>query len=290
MFKKTLLALSVAGVASFGANAGIISADITDTSVTVAAYADAGALSSDCAALAVTYDATIDLNGQTPADAGADTVTGAVIIDGGDDDIYETAANVLQYVGAAECNITINSDILVEASNVSNSLEGAQANGVTVSAKLIAGVGGYTDEDTIRITVAGGTIDEDASAGATLTAGVSTYTLLGVVGSDVLFTVDTGDQTGKEIVTLAGLNVIPTANVTELSLTAETQNTANVIYDQSPSEKVTELEAQYTGAVDFVFDGIIDVATERLVLEANADDTFGAAEAEINKMSSVCGN
>src|SRR5690606_26053551 len=51
-------------------------------------------------------------------------------------------------------------------------------------------------------------------------------------------------------------------------------NTANVQYDQSPAAELVVLETQYSSSVEAVFDGIIDVATERLTLAVNADDSL----------------
>jgi hypothetical protein len=287
MFKKSLLALSVAGVTAFSANAGILTASITET----AALKTASDAAATCSAAATILGVTVTNTGtNTFTDtAAADTVGAAT--NSGTAGVYDTAANTVVWTANDVCAVTIGSDELVAASNITNSLEGAQANGVTVAANLIAGVGGYTAEDTIRISVAGGLVDEDASASATLTSlngTPSTFTLLGVVGNDILFTVDTGQQTSREVLALAGLVVTPNANVTELSLTAETQNTANVIYDQSPSEKVTELEAQYSSSLEVAFDGIIDVATSRLTIsdEGTADalnKKFGAAPASADE-------
>jgi hypothetical protein len=276
MFKKSLLALSVAGTAAFTANAGILTASITET----AALSALVTAETTCADAAAVLGLTVSNTGTNTFEDNTGTADTINVVDGGSAGVYDTAANTAVWTADDVCTITVNSDLLVAASSVSNSLEGAQANGVTISANLIAGVGGYTDEDTVRIQVAGGIIDEDASAGATLTGGTtSAFTLLGVVGNEVLFTVDNGAQDAREIVALAGLVVTPNDGVEELSLEAQTQNTANVVYDTSDSELVTVLEAQYTGAVDSAWDGIIDVATERLVFEANADDSSGAAEA-----------
>jgi hypothetical protein len=277
MFKKTLLALSIAGVASFGANAGVLSASIVESGATLAAVPAVAPGSDDCGALASTYSADVTLGGFTPAAGAADTATLAA--DGGVVGIYNTAANTLVYSSATACTLTINQDTLVDASSVANSLEGSIANGVTVSAVAIAGVGGYTVEDTIRLTITGGTINEAASAGATLTGNAgSAFTLLGVVGNEILFTTDTGSQTGYEIVDIAGVVVTPSANQTEISVEAETQNTANVVYDVSPIEKLTVLEAQYSSMIKAKFDGVIDVATSRLTLAVNAGDTLNSLD------------
>jgi hypothetical protein len=275
MFKKTLLAMTIAG-ASLTATAGVLTFDVTETLATrTAANAAIDAGNDDCAAVAAAYDATVDLNAQTPAALGGDTYS--VAADAGVAGVYETTANTLTYNTATTCTLVINQDILVPASAATYSAEGAAENGVTVTATLITGVGGVTAEDTIIITVTGGVVDENASAGATLTSlnGVpSTFTLLGVVGNTILFTVDVGQQVAREVYDLAGLVVTGNVDANALSLSAATQNTANVQYDTSPSTELVVLEAQYTASVENDFDGIIDVATSRLTLALNADDAF----------------
>jgi hypothetical protein len=285
MFKKSLLALTVAGASAFTANAGILSASITETAerntALTTSLGGTTATSQDCDALATTLGVTADDNGNTPAHDGATNDTVTVAADAGTAGLYETTADTVVYTGDDACTITINQDVLVDASSVSNSLEGAQANGVTVTGKLISGVGGFSDEDTIRITVSGGVVDEDASAGATLTtdqAGGSTFSLLGVVGNEILFTVTAGGgiAIAREVIDIDDIVVIPNDGVEELALSAETQNTANVVYDTTDEETVTALEGQWTASVDALFDGVIDVATERLSLAVNADDASNA--------------
>src|SRR5690606_14557531 len=98
MFKKTLLAMTIAS-ASLSATAGILTFDVTETAATHGAFVNPGAGAADCAEIASDYDATVDLNGQTPADAQADTVTLAA--DPGAAGEYETTANTLVYNTAA---------------------------------------------------------------------------------------------------------------------------------------------------------------------------------------------
>jgi hypothetical protein len=101
--------------------------------------------------------------------------------------------------------------------------------------------------------------------------------LIGVLGNDILFTVKTEAPTAKipfEIVTINGLNVTPDDGVSEISLSANTQNTANVIYDTSAEAKVSELKTQYSSALVSGYDGIIDVSKERLSLAVNTNDSF----------------
>ncbi|MFD2168194.1 hypothetical protein ACFSJY_18200 [Thalassotalea euphylliae] len=283
MFKKSLLALSVAGATAFTANAGILTASITET----AALTTAASAETTCADAAATLGLTVSNTGTNTFEdtAGADTVTvtDAATATTGNTGVgaYDTAGNTAVWTADDACTITIGSDALVDASSVANSLEGAQANGVTVAAKLISGVGGFSDEDTVRITVTGGVIDEDASAGAVLAsdkAAGSDFSLLGVVGNEILFTVNTGAglAEAREIIDISGVVVIPNDGVTSLVLSAETQNTANVVYDTTDPEKVTELLGQWSVDLDAAFDGVIDVATERLTLAVNSSDASNA--------------
>jgi hypothetical protein len=290
MFKKTLLAVSILGTASFAVNAGQLTADVTETAAQVTAFS-----ATTCQAAADALGVDLDLNGNTYDAAGTAAV--GTPTDGGTAGAYDQAANVVQLTGASACTVDINSDVLVDASSVANSLEGAQADGLTISATKIAGVGGYSLEDTVRITVTGGTVNELASQNAKLNFGLdgaaqvaqgTEFQLIGVLGNDILFTVTavntvsaTEPQVPFEIVTISGLNVTPNDGVTEISLSAETQNTANVIYDTSAEAKVSELKAQYSSALVSGYDGVIDVSKERLSLAVNANDAFNPSAAKI---------
>jgi hypothetical protein len=288
MFKKTLLAVSILGSATFAVNAGQLTADVTETGDIVTSLAATDSCIAAATALGVTVDdATFtDDAGQvdtllTAADTNA--VAGA----------FDQLGNSVVRTGNDACTVTVGTELLVDASSVANSLEGAQADGLTVSATKIAGVGGYSLEDTVRITVTGGTVNELASQNAKLNFGLdgsaqvtpgTVFQLIGVLGNDILFTVTGENAAGQvpfEIVTISGLNVTPNDGVTEISLSAETQNTANVIYDQSPEAKVSELKSQYSSALVSGYDGIIDVSKERLSLAVNANDAFNPSAAKI---------
>lgn len=274
MFKKTLIAMTVAS-ASLTATAGILTFDVTESTALADAITLPAPTVSSCATVAAAYNATVISTGFTPSNTtGVDTVT--VGTAGGSAGIYDSGANTMTYTGNDACELVINSDTLVPASAATYSAEGAAANGVTVAATLVSGVGGVTDEDTIIITVEGGVVDEDASAGATLVSAASgsTFTLLGVVDNTILFTVDTGDQVAREYFDLSGLVVTADDGADSISLSAATQNTANVQYDTSDSAELVVLETQYSASVEAVFDGIIDVSTSRKTLAVNADDSF----------------
>ncbi|WP_409424582.1 MULTISPECIES: hypothetical protein [unclassified Pseudoalteromonas] len=270
MFKKTLLALAVAG-ASMSVNAGILSVDVKETAAVKTDF-DAAAPAT-CAAAATALGVSLDL--ATFKDtAGADTVKASV--NGGTAGVYDTTANAVTLDADDSCTVTINKDELVSADQAKYSQEGAAAKGLTITGKHIAGVGGLQVEDTIIYTVTGGTINETASAGATLTSATGTYTLLGVVDNTILFTVDAG-AAAREIVNVAGVVVTPTAGADSVSLSAVVQNTANVQYDKSPAIEITKIAKQYSAKTYLAADGVIDVATERYDFEANTSDSSATA-------------
>lgn len=263
MFKKTLLALAVTG-ASMSVNAGILSVDVKETTAIVA---DLGAPAS-CAAAATSVGATLDVA------TFKDTAAGDIVkvVDGGTPDLYSTTANTVVLTADDTCTVTVNKDELVSADEAKYSQEGAAAKGLTVTGKNITGVGGLQQEDTIIYTVTGGTINEAASAGATLTSLNGDYTLLGVVDNTILFTVDTG-ASAREIVSIAGVVVTPSAGADSVSLSAVVQNTANVQYDKSSAIEITKIAKQYSAKTYVAADGVIDVATERYDFETNSKDS-----------------
>lgn len=283
MFKKSLIAMTIAG-ASLSATAGVLTFDVTETAATTILIDAEPAAFNGCALIAAKFNATIDLNGQIPDNTADDDIINTS--DNGTVGQFETASNVVRYTGANACDVEVEADILVAASDSTFSAEGATANGVTISATLITGVGGVTDEDTIIITVIGGVVDENASAGAALGSELapgSDFQLLGVVDNTILFTVSNGAQTGREIYNLTGLVVTADAGADSVSLSAATQNTANVQYDTSPSTELVVLETQYTSTIDVLLDGVIDVSTSRLTISDEAEeDAFGTAE-ELNE-------
>lgn len=275
MFKKTLLALAIAG-ASVSANAGILTVDVTNNDsdkYDAASYDVVGG----CATAATELNVVASNNDNYATD-GISIVTG-----GNSDTIYDR--NAVVYTDDNTCTVYV-ADALVKADDAKYSEEGASAKGLTISASLITGVGGVKAEDTIEITVEGGTIDEDASANATLNDGTG-LTILGVTGSTIRFTVDSGvsaDTFGpRYILALKGLVVKPEDGGDSISLSSTTRNTAGVQYDESASAKIVNIEKQFSteGFVDA--DGIIDVATERFDFEANDDDSSNTALNQSNE-------
>lgn len=275
MFKKTLLALSIAG-ASLGANAGILSVDVNETAAVVTTGNNAGYTS--CVDAAAAAGATLSKGSFTDNAAIPDAVT---FVDGSTaTGVYTSTANTAALTANDACTVTINADELVSADDAKYSQEGANAKGLTVSASLIAGVGGFSAEDTIVFTVVGGTVNEDASATALLNNGTD-FTLLGVQGNDILFTVNSGVTAGtyggRSIIELTGLVVTPTAGTDSISLSSYVQNTANVQYDSADQVEITKIAKQYSAKSFVLADGVIDVATERFDFETNEDDSSDKA-------------
>lgn len=274
MFKKTLLALAAAGM-SASATAGILTVDVveganTQNSADVTAIGGAAVDGCAQAATILGVTATADAGVTPDSKAGADTINDTT---GAATSVYSSKASSVNYTGADACDVYI-ADELVDADDAKYSQEGAEALGLTISAKQIAGVGGLQKEDTIIFTVEGGTVNESASLGATLTGtgGPGDFTLLGVVGNQILFTVN-AVQPARQIVDIDGVVVTPTAGTDAISISSVVQNTANVQYDKSDLAEITKIAKQYSATTDVAADGIIDVATERFDFAANSQDS-----------------
>jgi hypothetical protein len=295
MFKKSLLAVSVASIVSMTANAGEISATVTETAAietaVTAAIAAAFATTpktSGCTAAAGILGVDVDLATFTNGIAATGTATeaGGVL-----PSIYDQVPNTVTMTSNDVCAVVVGTDVLNEASTTASSLEGAQANGAAVNASLVTGFGGYRLEDTIIITVTGGTIDELASASADLASTATaetTFDFAGFVGNTVRFTVGaiSGGATAgpaREIAALTGLKVTPDSGVNDISISAKTVATTSLTSDESASKVTTTLQNQFTGSVVYLADGIIDVATDRQKFEATtgAEDSSGANETDI---------
>lgn len=299
MFKKSLLALAVAGVTA-GASAGELASSFNDSydlADALTAIATLGTGAGTNATIAPTND--VDLCQSIATELGVEiandgTGTGSFTYDSTATNDTATLINLDDYkyspsvttsvtlTGANACDVSI-ADELVEADDSRYSIEGAQADGVTLTASYLTGIGGVSDEDTIIFTIEGGEIDEDGSANATLTSILDTdydgtadngsvFTLLGVEDNTILFTVDTGEQEGREVITLTGVSITPDDDVSELTVSGVIQNTANVQYDSADEVTIVNLDNQYSSAIEVDFDGIIDVSADRLTLVAPSTD------------------
>lgn len=280
MFKKTLLALAVAG-ASISANAGQLAVKVTDgysdfaqtpTITETGKTIDALTGNDTCLAAAKALGVTANANGNTLVAGDAETIT---VINS--ESIFDR--NAVTYTSATACDVSI-ADTAVAADDSKYSQEGADALGLTITAVQVAGVGGFQEEDTLIFTVEGGVINETASQGATITSANGTYTLLGVVDNTILFTVTGTGIKPYEILTIEGVVVTPNDGATSVSLSSVAQNTANVQYDKSSKVEITKMAKQYSATAHVLADGVIDVQEERLEFEpANpaSDDSSNKA-------------
>jgi len=306
MFKKSLLALSVAAFAG-AASAGTLSVKVEESNTAAYATAVTGTFTAgatnECSALVATYG----VKTANITYAAGFTKTTVAVNDGDSDDtvsvtaftdvpngIYDAgvAVNTLNYTGDKACTLTVRADESLIGANVAKySLEGATANGVTIEAAQVAGIGGIAEENTIIFTITGGTINGIDSQNATLVTGTrnsttgvitvvdaqNTFTLNGVVGNTILFSADTGYGNAGgvgspfEILWLSGVEVTPDAGVTELLISSVVQNTAAIVVDTTKSTVVTNIDNQYTSTVVAGLDGIIDVASERYDLIKHTD-------------------
>jgi hypothetical protein len=305
MYKKTLLALSIAAVASFNANASVIAAGIKHTA---AIQSEQDAINTatpytTCAAAAAAVGATLTPGGSNDT-ALDDTVT---FVDGktaSGATTYDTGANVAAFTGLNACSVTINSDVLLEASDVASSLEGSQNFGTTVNLTVITGIGGYNEEDTIVFTVSGGSIDATASAAAGVElsdpAGNLQFGILGVnaAGTQISFNgVEDGTTSTAATALLALNNLVINADdgVTDIKISSQAQTTSSFVYDTGAEKSVTTLKSQFAVKVLNGFDGIIDVADNRVNFEVNSKDSNSAdvtnlldtAEVEVKTVTSI---
>jgi hypothetical protein len=279
MFKKTLLAASILGGASFAANAAqiVVTVDEEPTAIETAITGTTGTVNA-CTAAASTVGATIAPAGFTLDAAATHTVT---VTPGTVDGILTDASVTL--TAADACTVVVG-DQLIGASSAKYSAEGAAVNGVILDVDLVTGIGGVAAEQTIIFTVAGGTVDETLSLGAALTTdagGLSAFTLTGVVGNTILFSANSDYPTPalpREILNLTGVAVIPNAGVTEVTLSAETTNTAGIVVDNADDEGVTNIAAQYSVSVPAALDGVIDVTNDRLPLTVESGDAFNSTK------------
>ena len=280
MFKKTLLALSVATLAA-SANAGTIYSSAKDGALpTDLATGTAGA-GTQCASLGATL-ATDD----TDDTSGDDTLH---LVSAGSIFVAKTTADERQTPAADACDVTVATD--VSTSTAKSPIE-APAGSVSASASIVAGVGGYRQEDTITINFSGAKLDLTRTTAPTLTtaaAGGAVFDILDVTETTIRYTVrsGSGDVPGNAILQLGaeangvsnGTIVLDSSELsaaTEVSIDAFATNTSGTNYDVIAETKIAEFVPQYSVTVDSAFDGIIDVSDDRQALAKNGSDNVAA--------------
>jgi hypothetical protein len=281
MFKKTLLALTIAGISGVAA-AGTIYTSTTDGTIALftntplagEALGVNGALlggDDNCAAAATDLGVTANLGGFTPTNGNTDGITIGVA-DG------TTVASVT-YTGIAACTVQLPQQTVTTATL--HSIEAAQNVAVPANATLVAGIGGYDVGDTITINISGAQIDLATSVAPTLTdlttggGGIATIGVLDITASQVRFTITGANNVaGKGALDLTGINLDATglSSNTEVQYSAFATNTSGTDFDVTSGVVVVNLVPQYSATVTDLLDGIVDVSADRQSLALNADD------------------
>lgn len=299
MFKRTLLALAVSGVA-VSANAAVIKTGstaatqaATQTSITASAKGAAGeALGTDkafggagndnCTALATALNTTL-FNPAAVAVAGAGVA--------GDTATFKAATNTsVSYVEMTAANAcTAYVAPTLNATSAKDGVEYSKLQAIEIKPIIVAGIGGYRAEDTITVNISGAKIDLTKTTAPTLTVAADgvqksgaisgagdtvTFDVLDISANQVRFTVKSSDAA---TVTVRGNAMLNLANVfldssglasdTTVAVSSSAKNTSGTDFDPASAATVTTLVTQYSAEVTKKLDAKIDVGTDRQQFE-----------------------
>lgn len=273
MFKKSLLALTVA-TATFGVNAGQIFSSASNPAVgTVAGTVNSGANKNcnDATTLTTLGLTAANITGAQSATAGGNDDT--VNYDVG---IYASAASIVMD--------TANTCVVKAKTTVSSATDKSpveQTGSVLVDAVIVAGAGGFRQEDTITIKFTGAkiktaTIPTLTTVAKDANAKTASFDLLDITSDTVRFTVKSasGDVPGFGILNLKGADLDTTGltSGSKVSIDYFATNTSGTKYDITDAKAIHELVPQYSAKVDRKFDGIINVSDDRKSIVADATD------------------
>jgi hypothetical protein len=301
MFKKTLLALTIAGTASV-ANASNIYVSVTD--------AVAADVLTKVGTITPAAGEALGLNGVLGADDNCDvlatklgvTLTGTapnIASAGGDDDVISFVAQTGQdkasvaMSGLGTCNVLLGAETK-NTTAVKDGIEYSSVKAIEITPSLIVGLGGLKDEDTLTINMTGAKIDvaktlapsivvagDNGVSGAGGVVADISFDVLDVAadGTQVRFTVQSSAPGTKAvapnaILDISGIFLDSTglSNSTSVALSAFATNTSGTQYDPANAQTVTTLTPQYTAEVTTKFDALIDVSQDRQTFStANAD-------------------
>lgn len=283
MFKKTLLALTVAAM-SGSAVAGNIYSQVSEITPTFTggvgtAFGTDGATGGgedDCLLAASALGVIADLGAHanaTPAVAGVsdgnDTITVAAATPNA------INASSVAFTGDNACTVTVGETL--STATAKSPIE-APAGGVTLTASIVSGLGGFAAEDTLTLTFSGAAIDVAKTTAPTLTQrGGAVLPILDITSTTLRFTVPAGETvTPTEILDLAGVVLDSTGLSTSSDVTIAyfATNTSGTQYDVTDPTSVHGLVPQYSASILDKFDGIINVSDDRQSLALNASDDF----------------
>lgn len=309
MFKKTLLALAVAGV-SVTANAATIyttndaktvAQSEADLKTTTPAAGDAlgvdgiyfngtggpGAADDNCAAAAKALSVTLDETNFKHD--GKDTNKATFATQAG------TATGITVEMTAVDaCTVTY--PAVLGKTVKKDGIEYSTVQAIEVKAEIVAGIGGYKDEDTITIDLTGAKVDltkttapkisidvagiKKVSAGAPAATDI-TFDVLDISANQVRFTVQSstpGDISvaPNAILSLSGIKLDSSDLSTEttVALSSFATNTSGTDFDPASAATVTSLVPQYTAEVVTAYDALIDVAQDRQTFSTSDTDAL----------------
>jgi hypothetical protein len=284
MFKKTLLAMALAST-TMAAQAGTVFTSVADviavaTPLTVAPNVVGSALGvnnaigggdDSCLQAAANIGVTLNLNGKTDGAPGAvgktagnDTITAAALTP----NVFNVASVV--FTGTDACTVTLG-DATSTTAGI-NPIE-APAGSVALTATIVPGVGGYAKEDTITITLTGATIDTARTIAPALTErdGAGALGILDITANAVRFTVP-NVIAKTDILDLTGIVLASTgaSATTAVAIDVFSTNTSGTKYDVVNATTVSGFAPQYSSAVDFAFNSVVDVSANRQSILASA--------------------
>ncbi|WP_253948866.1 hypothetical protein [Pseudoalteromonas sp. TB64] len=300
MFKKTLLALAIAGV-SITANAAVVK---TTSAIDATAKADVETLlktqlgagksglgaddffsdgvdpaNDNCEDLALELGATTEVATFTPANAGIDTATFGTGNDG-------LAKNLVQYTAADACTVYLAAETGVAVAK--DGVEYSTVKAIEIKPVVVAGIGGYKDEDTLTFQISGAKLDTALTTAPTISVGALgqsgagvTFDVLDITESQVRFTVQgatsqTDFVKGNAALKLEGLFLDSTglASSTSVNVNSFATNTSGTKFDEASAATIVTLVPQYTAEVTNAFDESIDVGKDRQEFAFGSTDTL----------------
>ncbi|WP_405598802.1 MULTISPECIES: hypothetical protein [unclassified Pseudoalteromonas] len=296
MFKKTLLALAVAGV-SITANAAVVkTTSVVDTTLQTALETSLktqlgdgksglgadnvfGGGNDNCEDLATELSAVTEVATFTPANGGIDTATFGTGNDG-------LAKNLVQYTAADACTVYLAADTGVAVAK--DGVEYSTVKAIEIKPVVVAGIGGYKDEDTLTFQISGAKLDTALTTAPTISVGALgqagagvTFDVLDITDSQVRFTVQgatsqTDFVKGNAVLKLAGLFLDSTglASSTSVNVNSFATNTSGTKFDEASAATIVTLVPQYTAEVTNAFDEMIDVGKDRQEFANGPSDTL----------------
>ncbi|RZG14214.1 hypothetical protein EXT47_14380 [Pseudoalteromonas sp. CO342X] len=307
MFKRTLLALAVSGVA-VSANAATIytkasSAVQADVEKAITANAKGvagealgadgvfnGAADDNCTALASALGVSL-----TNDDGAGGKYTVAASGKAGDKAAFTVVSgldkNEVKMTANGLCTASVKPTL--STSSVKDGLEYSSVKAIEITPVIVAGIGGYKDEDTITVNLSGAKVDLTKTTAPTITVGndgLSTapvnfsFDILDITADRVRFTVQTVNAKndfvkGGAVLQLGGifLDSKGLSSDTAVSVDSFATNTSGTDFDVASARVITTLVNQYTASVSSLLDAAIDVGKDRQEFATGTSDALVVA-------------